>query len=35
VLDALSVLKVVDARTQQRGYELLEPVVAMLTKLCR
>jgi four helix bundle protein len=35
VLDALSVLKVVDGRTQQRGCELLEAVVAMLTKLCR
>ena len=35
VLDALSVLKVVDLRTKQRGYELLECVVAMLTKRCR
>jgi four helix bundle protein len=35
VLDALSVLKVVDARMHQRGADLLERVVAMLTKLCR
>jgi len=33
VLDALLVLKVVDARTRQRGAELPERVVAMLTKL--
>ena len=35
VLDALSVLKGIDAGTQQRGGELLERVVAMLTKMCR
>ena len=35
VLDALSVLKVIEAGTQQRGGELLERVVAMLTKMCR
>src|SRR2546427_2096537 len=35
VFDALAVLKVVDARMHQRGGELLERVVAMLTKLCR
>jgi four helix bundle protein len=35
VLDALLVLKVVDAETHRRGIELLERVVAMLTKLCR
>ena len=35
VLDALSVLKIVDVTTKQRGDELLERVVAMLTKLCR
>jgi four helix bundle protein len=35
VLDALSVLKIVDETTKQQGMELLERVVAMLTKLCR
>ncbi len=35
VLDALSVLTVVDEATNQRGGELLERVVAMLTRLCR
>jgi four helix bundle protein len=35
VLDALLILKVVDAKTHQRGCELLERVVAMLTRLCR
>ena len=35
VLDALSVLKGVDTETKQRGDELLERIVAMLTKLCR
>jgi four helix bundle protein len=34
-LDALSVLKIVDVTTRKRGDELLERVVAMLTKLCR
>jgi len=35
VLDALFVLKVVDATTKQRGDELLERIVGMLTRLCR
>src|SRR5512140_563254 len=35
VLDALSVLNVVDEATKQRGAELLERIVAMLTRLCR
>jgi len=35
VLDALLVLKVVDSTTKQRAEELLERVVAMLTKLSR
>ena len=35
VLDALLILKVVDAAIHQRGIELLERIVAMLTKLCR
>ncbi len=35
VLDALAVLKVVDGEVHHRGVELLERVVAMLTKLCR
>src|SRR5438105_15348966 len=35
VMDALSVLKVVDAKTKQQADELLERVVAMLTRLCR
>ena len=35
MLDALQVLKVVDAGLHKRGLELLERVVAMLTKLCR
>jgi hypothetical protein len=34
-LDALLVLKVVDARTHQRGCELLGRITAMLTRLCR
>jgi four helix bundle protein len=35
VLDALKVLKVIEAPTHQRGIELLERIVAMLTRLCR
>ena len=35
VLDALFVLKVVNAATKQRGDELLERIVGMLTRLCR
>src|SRR5882762_6526204 len=35
VLDALFLLKIVDVATKQRGDELLERVVAMLTRLCR
>jgi four helix bundle protein len=35
VLDALLVLKVIDASTKQRGDELLERIVGMLTRLCR
>jgi four helix bundle protein len=35
VMDALSVLKVVDAGTKQHADELPERVVAMLTRLCR
>ena len=35
VLDALLVLKVLEAGRHQRGCELLERIVAMLTKLCR
>ena len=35
VLDALFVLKVVNATTKQRGDELLERIVGMLTRLCR
>ncbi len=34
-LDALLVLKIIDAATHQRGCQLLERIVAMLTKLCR
>ena len=34
-LDALLVLKTVEAKTHQRGCELLERIVAMLTRLCR
>ena len=34
VLDALLVLKLVDAMKHQRGVDLLERVVAMLTRLC-
>jgi four helix bundle protein len=34
-LDALLVLKVTDAAVHRRGCELLERIVAMLTKLCR
>src|SRR5438552_8035346 len=35
VLDALLVLNVVEVKTHQRGGELLERIVAMLTRLCR
>src|SRR5438045_3038578 len=35
VLDALLVLKVVEATMHQRGCELLGRIVAMLTRLCR
>ena len=35
VLDALFVLKAVDATTRQRGDDLLERIVGMLTRLCR
>ena len=35
VLDALLVLKMIDASTKQRGDELLERIVGMLTRLCR
>src|SRR6202023_2960252 len=35
VLDALLVLKVIDASTKQPGDELLERIVGMLTRLCR
>src|SRR6267142_588805 len=35
VLDALFVLKAVDATTKQRGDDLLESIVGMLTRLCR
>ena len=34
-LDALLVLKLLEAKTHQRGCELLARIVAMLTKLCR
>ena len=34
VMDVLQLLKVVDSSRHQRGIELLERVVAMLTKLC-
>jgi hypothetical protein len=34
-LDALALLKVVDARTKERGDRLLKAVVEMLTKMCR
>ena len=34
VMDALQLLKIVDSSRYQRGIELLERVVAMLTKLC-
>ena len=34
-LDALRVLKAIDVAVHQRGCELLERIVAMLTKLCR
>ena len=34
-LDALLVLKIVEAKTHQRGCELLARIVAMLTRLCR
>src|SRR5712675_1302904 len=35
MLDALFVLKAVDATTKQRGDDLLERIVGMLTRLCR
>jgi hypothetical protein len=35
VLDALSILKLIDPDVQRRGLELLERIVHMLTKLCR
>jgi four helix bundle protein len=35
VLDALTILKVVDPDVHRRGLELLERIVQMLTKLCR
>jgi four helix bundle protein len=35
VLDALRVLSIIDAKMHQQGLELLERIVAMLTKLCR
>jgi four helix bundle protein len=35
ILDALSALKIVDSVRHQRGLELLERIVAMLTKLYR
>ncbi|HEY3450923.1 MAG TPA: four helix bundle protein [Myxococcales bacterium] len=35
VLDTLRVLKVVEDSKHQQGCELLERIVAMLTKLCR
>jgi len=34
VLDALFLLKAVDATTKQRGDDLLERIVGMLTRLC-
>jgi four helix bundle protein len=34
-LDALALLKIVDKVRRQRGMELLERIVSMLTKLCR
>jgi hypothetical protein len=34
-LDALLVLKAIDPAVHQRGCEILERIVAMLTKLCR
>jgi four helix bundle protein len=34
-LDALLVLKAIDPTVHQRGCEILERIVAMLTKLCR
>ena len=35
ILDALAILKVVEATLHQRGIELLARIVQMLTKLCR
>ena len=35
ILDALGTLKIIDPARRQRGLELLERIVAMLTKLCR
>jgi len=34
-LDALALLKVIGARTKERGDQLLKAVVEMLTKMCR
>jgi hypothetical protein len=34
-LHALSVLESLDEDVKQRGIDLLEPIVAMLTRLCR
>ena len=35
ILDTLLLLRVVSEANHQRGIELLERIVAMLTKLCR
>jgi len=35
ILDALRTLEIIDADRHQRGLELLERIVAMLTRLCR
>ncbi len=35
ILDALAVLKVAEPACHRRGVELLERIVAMLTRLCR
>ena len=35
ILDALGTLKIIDPARRQRGLELRERIVAMLTKLCR
>ena len=34
-LDALALLKVVDAQTKERGDELLKGIVEMLSRMCR